>query len=57
MAEKDQTKWHATGKFDINSGESLSIKSNKKTPPKYQDVFGESIVELAEMNKKIMDLL
>ena len=56
LAEKDQTKWHATGKFDINSGESLSIKSNKKTPPKYQDVFGESIVELAEMNKKIMGI-
>ena len=48
LAEKDQTKWHATGKFDINSGESLAVKSNKKSPPKYQDVFGHSIVELAE---------
>ena len=56
LAEKDQTKWHATGKFDINSGESLSVKSNKKSPPKYQDVFGHSIVELAEKNEKIMGI-
>ncbi len=56
LAEKDQTKWHATGKFDINSGESLAVKSNKKSPPKYQDVFGHSIVELAEKNEKIMGI-
>ena len=48
LAEKHQTKWHATGKFDIKSGKSLALKSDKKTPPKYQDVFGSTIVELAE---------
>ncbi len=54
LAEKHQTKWHATGKFDIKSGKSLAIKSEKNTPPKYQDVFGKTLVELAEKNKKIV---
>ena len=35
LAEQDQTKWHATGKFDVESGKSLAIKSAKKSPPKY----------------------
>ena len=56
LAEKNQTKWHATGKFDIESGESLSSKNVKKSPPKYQDVFGNTIVELAEKNEKIMGI-
>ena len=56
LAEKHQTKWHATGKFDIKSGESLGLKSVKKSPPKYQDVFGNTIVELAEKNEKIMGI-
>ena len=56
LAEKHQTKWHATGKFDIESGKSLAAKSNKKTPPKYQDVFGHTIVELANSNKKIVGI-
>ena len=54
LAEEDQTKWHATGKFDVESGKSLAIKTAKKSPPKYQDVFGNTIVELAEKNKKIV---
>ena len=54
LAEQDQTKWHATGKFDVESGKSLAVKTTKKTPPKYQDVFGNTIVELAEKNKKIV---
>ncbi len=54
LAEKDQTKWHATGKFDIKSGKSLVIKSKVKSPPKYQDVFGNTLVELAKQNKKIV---
>ena len=53
LAEKNQTKWHATGKFDIESGESLSSKNVKKSPPKYQDVFGNTIVELAMLKKAI----
>ena len=56
LAEKHQTKWHATGKFDVESGKSLATKSNKKTPPKYQDVFGHTIVELANNNKKIVGI-
>ena len=56
LAEKHQTKWHATGKFDVESGKSLASKSNKKTPPKYQDVFGHTIVELANSNKKIVGI-
>ncbi len=56
LAEKDQTLWHAPGTFDKITG-----KINKKVitvpePPKYQDVFGHSIIELAEMNPKIMGI-
>ena len=56
LAEKDQTLWHAPGTFDKITG-----KINKKIvtvpePPKYQDVFGHTIVELAEKNPKIMGI-
>ena len=53
-AEKgDSTKWHAPGLFNKTTGE--IITGNKtKTPPKYQDVFGETIIELAEKNKQII---
>lgn len=54
LAEKDQTKWHAPGKFDSKTGEILKSIPTQPEPPKYQDVFGHSIVELAEKNKKIM---
>ena len=54
LAEKHQTKWHATGKFDVDSGKSLVKITTEKTPPKYQDVFGNTIVELASQNKKII---
>ncbi|MCX6273727.1 MAG: 1-deoxy-D-xylulose-5-phosphate synthase [Bacteroidetes bacterium] len=53
-AEKDQTKWHAPGLFDKISGEIHKPKSDKPSPPKYQDVFGHTIVELAEKNPKIV---
>jgi 1-deoxy-D-xylulose-5-phosphate synthase len=54
QAEKDQTKWHAPGKFDKLTGE-IHIKSEvKPEPPKYQDVFGHTLVELARMNDKVM---
>ena len=55
-AEKFQTKWHATGKFDKSSGISISNQNTDPQPPKYQDVFGNTIIELAEKNKKIMGL-
>ena len=54
-AEKDQVKYHAPGKFDANTGE-LVPKSNLQQPPKYQDVFGETIVELAQQNEKIVGI-
>ena len=53
-AEKDQTKWHAPGLFDKISGEIHKPKSNAPSPPKYQDVFGHTIVELAGKNPKIV---
>ncbi len=54
LAEKDQTKWHAPGLFDKLTGEILKKKIDTPQPPKYQDVFGHSIVELAIVNPLIM---
>lgn len=53
-AEKDQTKWHAPGLFDKVTGEIKKKVYDKPMPPKYQDVFGNTIVELAEVNPKII---
>ncbi len=54
-AEKDQVKWHAPAfKFDIETGEPLDPPSSKPTPPKYQDVFGETILELAAMDARVV---
>ncbi len=52
-AEKDQTLFHAPGKFDIETGE-LKETHCKNQPPKYQIVFGKTIIELAEKNNKIV---
>jgi 1-deoxy-D-xylulose-5-phosphate synthase len=54
LAEQDQTKWHAPGLFDKITGEIKKSVSDKPQAPKYQDVFGHTIVELAEQNPKIM---
>jgi 1-deoxy-D-xylulose-5-phosphate synthase len=54
LAEKDQTKWHAPGLFDKITGEIVKKGSVTPQPPKYQDVFGQSIIELAEANDKIL---
>ncbi len=56
LAEKDQTKWHAPGLFDKITGEIVKKKFDTPQPPKYQDVFGHTIVELAEANDKIMGI-
>jgi 1-deoxy-D-xylulose-5-phosphate synthase len=56
LAEKDQTLWHAPGLFDKITGEIKKTHSDKPKPPKYQDVFGLSLVELARMNPKIMGI-
>ncbi|HYM94732.1 MAG TPA: 1-deoxy-D-xylulose-5-phosphate synthase [Chitinophagaceae bacterium] len=53
LAEKDQTKWHAPGLFDKITGEIHKKKFDLPQPPKYQDVFGHTIIELAEKNEKI----
>ncbi|MEY3377167.1 MAG: hypothetical protein RLZZ328_144 [Bacteroidota bacterium] len=54
LAEKDQTKWHAPGLFDKVTGEIIKKKVETPQPPKYQDVFGHTILELAEVNPMIM---
>lgn len=54
LAEEDQTKWHAPGLFDKITGEIFKPKNTAPQPPKYQDVFGYTIVELAEKNSKIV---
>jgi 1-deoxy-D-xylulose-5-phosphate synthase len=54
LAEKDQTVWHAPGLFDKITGEIYKKKYDLPQPPKYQDVFGHTIIELAEKNEKIL---
>ncbi|WP_375416973.1 1-deoxy-D-xylulose-5-phosphate synthase [uncultured Hymenobacter sp.] len=54
LAEKDQTLWHAPGLFDKITGEIYKKHHEQPQPPKYQDVFGHTLVELAEQNDKIM---
>jgi len=56
QAEIDQTIWHAPGIFDKKTGEILTIKTDKPQPPRYQDVFGETILELARLNDKIVGI-
>lgn len=56
LAEKDQTKWHAPGLFDKITGEIKKPVVDKPQPPKYQDVFGHTLVELAESNSKIVGI-
>lgn len=56
LAEQDQTKWHAPGKFDKLTGEIRKKIFDTPQPPKYQDVFGHTIVELAKLNDKIVGI-
>ena len=55
QAERDQVKYHAPGKFDAKTGD-LPVKAPKTEAPKYQDVFGHTIVELAKTNPKIVGI-
>jgi len=55
QAEEDQVKYHAPGKFDSATGE-LILKDEKEYPAKYQDVFGHTLVELAEKNPLIVGI-
>ncbi|MEQ8879313.1 MAG: 1-deoxy-D-xylulose-5-phosphate synthase, partial [Cyclobacteriaceae bacterium] len=54
QAEQNQTKWHAPGKFDKITGEIHKKIDEEPKPPKYQDVFGQTIVELAKADDKVM---
>ena len=54
LAEKDQTKWHAPGTFDKITGAINKKVFDTPQPPKYQDVFGHTLVELAKANDKIV---
>ena len=56
LAEKDQTKWHAPGLFDKITGEIYKKRYETPQPPKYQDVFGLTLIELAEKNPKILGI-
>jgi len=55
QAEENQVKYHAPGKFDAATGE-LLLKSEENLPPKYQDVFGLTILDLAKKNEKIIGI-
>lgn len=52
-AEENQTAFHAPGVFDRETGKPIVVKQEKPLPPKYQDVFGETLLELAIKNPKI----
>ena len=54
--EGNPVQWHAPGIFNKETGEIIKIAPPAQQPPKYQDVFGHTIVELAEKNEKIMGI-
>jgi 1-deoxy-D-xylulose-5-phosphate synthase len=56
LAEKDQTLWHAPGLFDKVTGQIQKKTFDLPQPMKYQDVFGHTIIELAEKNEKIFGI-
>ncbi|MDD2195690.1 MAG: 1-deoxy-D-xylulose-5-phosphate synthase [Bacteroidales bacterium] len=55
-AEINQTAWHAPGLFNKITGERIIVSTNKPTPPKFQDVFGHTVLELAKLNKRIVGI-
>ncbi|WP_461640113.1 1-deoxy-D-xylulose-5-phosphate synthase [Labilibaculum euxinus] len=56
LAEQNQTYWHAPGMFDKVTGEILQPESTSPQAPKFQEIFGNTLVELAEMNNKIVGI-
>ncbi len=54
LAEEDQTLWHAPGLFNKDTGEILKSPSKGPEPPKYQDVFGHTLVEIAKDDKRVV---
>jgi 1-deoxy-D-xylulose-5-phosphate synthase len=55
QAEENQVQYHAPGKFDANTG-NIIPKSDENLAPKYQDVFGETILDLAQKNENIIGI-
>jgi len=55
-AENSATVWHAPGKFDVETGERLTTTNSEPTPPLFQEVFGETLLELALANEKIVGI-
>lgn len=55
LAEEDQVKYHAPGKFEAKTGK-IHPKNEDHLPPKFQDVFGLTLVELAKENEKIIGI-
>lgn len=55
LAEQDQTLWHSPGKFDKHTGEIINTQTSFQ-PAKYQDVFGETLTELAAQNHQIVGI-
>lgn len=56
MAERNPVVYHAPGKFDVETGKQIASSSSESQPPKYQDVFGHTIIELAEQNNAIVGI-
>ncbi|MGB5988491.1 MAG: 1-deoxy-D-xylulose-5-phosphate synthase [Marinifilaceae bacterium] len=56
QAELDQTTWHAPGKFNKETGERIKTPANENAAPKFQDVFGHTVLELAKKNDKIIGI-
>ena len=56
LAELKQTEYHAPGKFDKVTGELLDCECVVNKPPKFQNVFGHTMIELAEMNERIVGI-
>lgn len=55
-AEESVTEWHAPGKFDVETGHRYACEEDRGTPPLFQDVFGKTLLELAQKNDKIMGI-
>lgn len=55
-AEKEPTTYHSPGAFDKNTGEIIKLECAEKLSPKFQNVFGKTIIELAELNKRIVGI-
>ena len=56
FAEQDQTRWHAPGLFNKETGEMIRTPVTQSQPPLYQEVFGHTLTQLAEMNDRIVGI-